>query len=639
MFKLLATIALAACASALPAPQAPNLVELAASVPDLSTLVAAVKAGGLVDTLEGPGPFTVFAPTNEAFAALPDGVLKKLLEPENKPMLDKVLTYHVVAAEAKSTDLKNDEKIKTVEGENVTVNIIGGHVLIHGAAMKNVARVTSADNMASNGVAHIIDEVLIPASLITELLGAEYANPNIIELALSVPTLSTLVTAIKAAGLVDALSGPGPFTVFAPTNEAFKVLPAGVLEALLQPGNKGLLTEILTYHVLSGLAKSSDLKNQGKYKTIEGTNITSIITPQHVYIEGNVRGDFAQVTSADNMASNGIVHIINEILLPKALPALTTSAPTLPNIVMLAESVPDLSVLVSALKAANVVDGLEGPGPFTVFAPTNEAFGKLPTGVLDKLLLPGNKDLLQEILAYHVVEGENRAADLRNNQRIKTIEGGVVTVYINSGHVSIRGNVTGDLANVTSADNFASNGVVHIINEILLPFPVASKLTTPAPALPNIVDLAVSVSELSVLVTALKAADLVEFLEGKGPFTVFAPTNSAFSALPADVQKKLFEPAYKMILQSVLAYHVVSGEARKHDLKNGEHIKTLEGSEVTAIVGGWGRLAIEGKVPHNDANVTSADNFASNGVVHIINKVLLPYPILEKLIAKVEALL
>jgi uncharacterized surface protein with fasciclin (FAS1) repeats len=297
-------------------PALPNLVELAASVPDLSTLVAAVKAGGLVDTLEGPGPFTVFAPTNEAFSALPDGVLKKLLEPENKPLLVKVLTYHVVAGEAKSTDLSNGEKIKTVEGENVTVSIIGGHVLIHGAGMKNVARVTAADNMASNGVAHIIDEVLIPASLMTEIMGADYAIPNIVELAASVPELSTLVTAVKAAGLVDTLEGPGPFTVLAPTNDAFDKIPSEVLHKLLEPENKPVLVKVLTYHVISGAVKSTDLKNDEKVKTVEGDDLYVRINDGHVFFIAETR-DYGEVLKADVMASNGVVHIISGVLLPR----------------------------------------------------------------------------------------------------------------------------------------------------------------------------------------------------------------------------------------------------------------------------------------------------------------------------------
>merc|ERR1719469_1365122 len=151
----------------------PNIVELAQSVPDLSTLVAAVVAGDLVDTLTSAGPFTVFAPTNEGFAALPEGTLDTLLKPENKDTLVDILTYHVLGSEVLSTDLNFFQRFKTVVG---------------------------ADNKASNGVAHIIDGVLLPPAA-----GLADALPNIVELAQSVPDLSTLVAAVVAGDLVDTL--------------------------------------------------------------------------------------------------------------------------------------------------------------------------------------------------------------------------------------------------------------------------------------------------------------------------------------------------------------------------------------------------------------------------------------------------
>lgn len=135
-----------------------NIVELAAGVESLSTLVTAVKAAGLVETLSGDGPLTVFAPTNEAFAALPEGTLESLLKPENKAKLVAVLTYHVVGGSVMSTDLKNDMKAKTVQGEEITVD------LSYGVKINN-AKVSKADVKASNGVVHIIDKVILPPSM------------------------------------------------------------------------------------------------------------------------------------------------------------------------------------------------------------------------------------------------------------------------------------------------------------------------------------------------------------------------------------------------------------------------------------------------------------------------------------------
>jgi len=196
----------------------PNIVELAQSVPDLSTLVAAVVAGDLVDTLTSAGPFTVFAPTNDGFAALPEGTLNTLLKPENKDTLVDILTYHVLGSEVLSTDLKFFQRVKTVEGKSVHVYKTRKGVLVSPDG-KDFKTVVGADNKASNGVAHIIDGVLLPPA------GLADALPNIVELAQSVPDLSTLVAAVVAGDLVDTLTSAGPFTVFAPTNDGFAALP------------------------------------------------------------------------------------------------------------------------------------------------------------------------------------------------------------------------------------------------------------------------------------------------------------------------------------------------------------------------------------------------------------------------------
>lgn len=138
--------------------QKENIVGLAVGNEDLSTLVAAVKAAGLVETLSGEGPFTVFAPTNEAFAALPEGTVENLLKPENKDQLIAVLTYHVVSGDAYAKDLSNGQDIKTVEGDDVKVKINKKGVMI------NDAKVVAADVKATNGVVHVIDHVLLPPS-------------------------------------------------------------------------------------------------------------------------------------------------------------------------------------------------------------------------------------------------------------------------------------------------------------------------------------------------------------------------------------------------------------------------------------------------------------------------------------------
>ena len=299
--------------SASAAPPKPwNIVELAESVPSLSTLVAAVVAANLTGVLSSPGPFTVFAPNNDAFAKLPAEVLKHLLEPAYIKELQEVLELHVVSGDYHAADLKNDEKIKTVNGLELEVTLANGKVYIV-VDSDDYAEVITADQDASNGVVHIIDTVLTPASAPT---------PNIVELAESVPSLSTLVAAVVAANLTGVLSSPGPFTVFAPNNDAFAKLPAEVLKHLLEPAYIKELQEVLELHVVSGDYHAADLKNDEKIKTVNGLELEVKIEGSKVYIvvvEGHSHShdDYAEVIAADNDALNGVVHIIDAVLIPE----------------------------------------------------------------------------------------------------------------------------------------------------------------------------------------------------------------------------------------------------------------------------------------------------------------------------------
>jgi transforming growth factor-beta-induced protein len=299
--KLTSTLAMMAAAAAAPTK---NIVELAQSVPDLSTLVTAVVAGKLVDTLESAGPFTVFAPTNEAFAKVPNATLAYLLDPKHIKELDSVLTYHVLPEAVQSKDLKREQDVKTVQGDEVRIVVNDGKVYV------NYARVTAADNEATNGVVHIIDGVLIPYKTPPPTPAPAPATKNIVALAQSVPDLSTLVTAVVAGKLVDTLSSAGPFTVFAPTNEAFAKVPAATLAHLLDPKNIKELDAVLTYHVVSGNIQSKDLKPFQDVKTVQGDEIRVVVHDSKVYVNQ------ARVTAADNEASNGVVHIIDGVLIP-----------------------------------------------------------------------------------------------------------------------------------------------------------------------------------------------------------------------------------------------------------------------------------------------------------------------------------
>lgn len=285
-------------AKAAPAPTAAaksTIVETAVAAGSFKTLVAAVQAAGLVETLNGTGPFTVFAPTDEAFAKLPAGTLEMLLKPENKAKLAAILTYHVVPGSVKAADVVKLKYAGTVNGQRVDIKVDGAKVSVDGAT------VTATDIACSNGVIHVIDTVILPV------------DGTIVDIAAKNGSFNTLVAAVKAAGLVETLSGKGPFTVLAPTDAAFAKLPPGTLEMLLKPENKKQLVDILTYHVVPGVAAYSDA-------VVKMTEVPTVLgSPVAVKVEGGkVMLNGSTVIIADVEASNGVIHAVDTVILPSA---------------------------------------------------------------------------------------------------------------------------------------------------------------------------------------------------------------------------------------------------------------------------------------------------------------------------------
>merc|ERR1712070_1020017 len=217
----------------------------------------------------------------------------------------------------------------------------------------------------------------------------------------SIDDFSTLVAAVVAADLADTLSSAGPFTVFAPLNDAFAELGDEKINELLANPNE--LSSILTYHVVLGEALSSGLSDGQQIETVNGGAVTVGVT-----VDGAVMVDGANVVTADVKCSNGVIHVIDKVLIPEAAttPETETSTTALPglNIVETAQSIDDFSTLVAAVVAAALADTLSSAGPFTVFAPLNDAFAELGDEKINELL--ANPNELSSILTYHVVLGE-----------------------------------------------------------------------------------------------------------------------------------------------------------------------------------------------------------------------------------------
>lgn len=269
----------------------PDIVTTAVNAGSFNTLAAALGAADLVETLKGEGPFTVFAPTDAAFAKLPAGTVETLLKPENKDQLIAVLTYHVVPGQVTASEVVKLQGAKTVNGQRIDI-ATGEH-----GVMVDQAKVTKTDIHCSNGVIHVVDSVILPEM------------KTIPEVAANAKTFNTLLAAAKAAGLVDALSGPGPLTVLAPTDAAFAKLPEGTVASLLKPENKATLADILKYHVIAGRVYSEDVVQLSSAKTLAGKTV-KISASSHVMINNS------KVVVTDIDASNGVIHVIDSVLLP-----------------------------------------------------------------------------------------------------------------------------------------------------------------------------------------------------------------------------------------------------------------------------------------------------------------------------------
>jgi uncharacterized surface protein with fasciclin (FAS1) repeats len=291
-----------ACGGGDDEPTMGNVVQQAQTQPRYATLVEALSAADLAGTLSGPGPYTIFAPTDDAFAAaLSELGLTKQQLLADKALLTSVLTYHVVPGAVTRSNIPLGKAITTVQGAVFKVEAASSGLVVTDGRNRQ-ARIVVADQAASNGVIHEVDKVLLPP------------NRTIVQTAQALPDFSILVEAVTAANLAGTLNAAGPLTVFAPTNAAFAKLlaePGLTKEQLL--GDTALLTKVLSYHVVSGRVLKADVPLGSPITTVQGQSFTVdsslTITDQ--------RSRTARITTTDVLASNGVIHVIDTVILPR----------------------------------------------------------------------------------------------------------------------------------------------------------------------------------------------------------------------------------------------------------------------------------------------------------------------------------
>ncbi|HMS80100.1 MAG TPA: fasciclin domain-containing protein [Burkholderiaceae bacterium] len=474
-------------AGATASPTAPkSIVETAAGLPQFSSLVAALRFASegddLVRLLSGAGTFTVFAPTNDAFDALareltrnPSATAADLLVPANKALVRAVLQYHVLGATVRKADVPLGAAIDPVLAGGDTFRIdASGDALVITDGRVRTARIVATDVTATNGVIHVLDKVILPA--------APAADRTIVEIASGNENLSTLVEAVLFASengdLATLLSGPGSFTVFAPTNAAFDALAreltgnaAATGRDLLVPANKALVRSVLQYHVLASEVFASAIQPGRAIEPALGGGAffkIEVADGKPAIVDGS--GRRAGIVATDIDPTNGVIHLLDRVILPADR-----------SIVDIAASLPQFSSLVAAVQFASIdgdlVSLLSGPGTFTVFAPTNAAFDALArelthdaNATAAALLVPGNEALVRAVLQYHVLGARVLRAEVPAGQPIDPVLAGNATFTVNArGDALVITDARHRDATIAATDVFASNGVVHVLDRVILP--------------------------------------------------------------------------------------------------------------------------------------------------------------------------
>ena len=395
---------------------------------------------------------------------------------------------------------------------------------------------------------------------------------NLVDVVIGESDLSILESAVVQAGLAEALSQPGPFTIFAPTDEAF--VEAGID---LNTISNEELVNILKYHVVATGLLTKNLEER-PYHTLNGQDFFVSEDDHHFFINGN-----SELVEFNIIATNGIIHKIDKVLMPPVGNIVEVAVSNNPE---------EFNALVAAVLKAELDGVLADGGPFTVFAPTDQAFAEFFTS-LGVSLGDVTKADVAAVLKYHVLSGRLFSPELENKS-YSTLTGEEIHVNTDNGVV-----INEDV-NVIIPNVLATNGVIHVIDQVLQP-----KTQT-------IVDIAVSNPDFSILVQALQKAELVEALQGEGPFTVFAPTNQAFIDAGIDLNA-----ISKDDLANILKYHVLAGKFLAAEL-NEKGYATLNGQKFFVDFNS-GKIFINGKT-----EVIATDITASNGVIHVLDMVLMP---------------
>ncbi|XP_076878008.1 transforming growth factor-beta-induced protein ig-h3 [Brachyhypopomus gauderio] len=509
----------------------------------------------LQEEIEGPGTFTFFSPSNEAWSALPTEILDALVSNVNIELLN-ALHYHMVNKRLTSDDLKHGSSFASMY-QDFDVHI---HHYPNGIVTVNCARLVKTDQHATNGIVHVVSRVI---TAITNNIHSFLDTDD---------DLETLRTAIAAAGLTHMLENEGSYTVFAPTNEAFEKIPPEMLSRIL--GDPVALKDLLNNHILKNMHCSESIVSGTPLETLMGTVLEVGCDGEELTLNGK-----AIVTNKDQLGTNGVIHYINELLIPD-------SAKTLKEI---AEGVPQVSTATKLFGDAGLNRHLTGTEAVTLIAPQNDAFKGTMTMTPE----------MRKVMRNHILKARLSSKSLYHGQELETLGGNKLRVFV------YRNNLCIENACIAAHDIDGRYGTMFTVDKVLVP------------PMGTVMDVLKAENRFSTLVDLIQKAGMTELLNQNGAYTIFAPTNNAFRAMPPADFNKLSRDNRE--LAKVLKFHIseeflVSGGVTSH-------------TRVNPILGEKLELGMRNSTMYiNRVPVVDSDMMATNGVVHAVGSIIKPLP-------------
>ncbi|TFK07540.1 death effector domain-containing protein [Platysternon megacephalum] len=509
----------------------------------------------LREEIEGRGSFTFFSPSNEAWELLDREIHSNLIDNVNIELYN-ALHNHMVNKRMLTKDLKNGLTLVSMYNDQ---QLLINHYP-NGVVTVNCARIIHGNQIATNGVVHVIDRVLTPVgNTIQEFLEAE-------------DDVSSLRAAAITSGVLDTLGKPGHYTLFAPTNEAFEKLPRGVLERIM--GDKVASEALMKFHILNTLQCSEAIMGGAVYETLEGSTIEVGCDGESLTVNG-----VKMINRKDIVTSNGVIHLIDHVLIPNSAK----------QVIELAGD--QQTTFIDLLAKLGLASSLKPEGQYTLLAPLNGAFSD------DTLRM--DLRLLKLIMQNHILKVKIGLNELYNGQKVETLGGKRIRIFVYRTAVCIENSC------MVRGSKEGRNGVIHIFRQII------------KPAEKSLREVLKNDKRFSIFLNLVKDADLDDVLSQPGEWTLFVPTNEAFTGL-TDEEKEILRRD-KNALRTILLYHLTKGVYIGSGFEPGvtNILKTIQGSKLFL-------KTVNDTLLVNEVKSKESDLMATNGVIHVIDKLLYP---------------